>query len=313
MVRPGAGHDPTPDPHAVSLVASRPVQAHRFGMPRSTSTATPALSGADLAVVVVEDEPLARTALRDLVGRIPGLCVAGEAADADEAVALIERTHPEIVLLDVQLPGATGFDVLRRVSEKPPAVVFVTAFDDYAVRAFQVHAVDYVLKPYTDARAAEALASAAERVRTRRYQEWNARLQALLREAPAGTNAPAVAPEPRIVVKSVGRTDFVRVADLIWIEARGYYARLHLRHGAILHREPLETLLERLDPAAFVRVHRSAVIRVSAVTNVRRLPTGAHEITLSTGHRVKASRQGWGELRKRLADGGQTATPTRFS
>jgi two-component system, LytTR family, response regulator len=290
----------------VNVVAPRHAPAHRCSVPRVSPHTRPVSSVDDLGVVVVEDEPLARTALADLAARLPGLRVVGAAADADEAVALLERTRPEVVLLDVQLPGATGFDVLRRLAAPPPAVVFVTAFDAYAVRAFEVHAVDYVLKPYTDARIADALAGAAERVRTKRYRAWGERLQALLREAP---ETEGIAPQPRIAVKSVGRTDFVRIAELIWIEARGYYARLHLRSRTLLHREPLETLLERLDPAAFARVHRSAVVRVSAVTNVRRLPTGAHELTLVTGHRVKASRAGWRELRPRLADTGDTAAP----
>ncbi len=231
----------------------------------------------------------------------------GAALDAETAVALITAKRPDIVLLDVQLPGATGFDVLRQVPPPLPAVVCITAFDDYAIRAFEAHALDYVLKPYTDRRLAQAVTRAVDQVTSHEYRRWGQRLEALLREGPeAASTKPR---RGRIAIRSLGRTDLVPIDEVVWIEARGYYARLHLRHGTLLHREPLDSLLARLDPATFVRVHRSAIVRLDAVTQVHRRRTGSHELTLSTGRRIAVSRTGWRELRRRLPDDSAEAPP----
>jgi two-component system, LytTR family, response regulator len=242
------------------------------------------------------------------VAHLHGFRVSGEAGDADEAVALIERTSPDIVLLDVHLPGASGFDVLRRLNGRHvPVVVFVTAFDDYAIRAFEVNAVDYVLKPFTDARVRDALNSAAARLRANQYLAWGTRLETLLAALSPGA---AITDDGtshdtdanRIVVRSIGRTEIVMIDDLLWVEASGYCVRLHLREGTLLHRESLDALSARLSPEVFVRVHRSAVVRVKAVRRVRRMRSGLHELTLDSGERVAVSRKGWSELRGRLTE-----------
>ena len=239
-----------------------------------------------LDVAIVDDEPLARRGVRRLVAGQSGFRVVGEAETGAEARALIERTRPDVVLLDVQMPDGSGLDAIRRVPVADrPVTIFVSAYDDYALDAFGVRAVDYVLKPFTNARLLESLDRARE-----------ATLARDLTREPLGTSAWPV----QIVVRSVGRNDLVPVSDLHWIEAVGYYVRLHATSATLLHRESLDSLAARLDPTAFVRVHRSSIVRLGAIRKTRRTRTGAHELILAAGQRVGVSRSGWGMLRGRL-------------
>ena len=239
-----------------------------------------------LDVAIVDDEPLARRGVRRLVSGQPGFRVVGEAETGAEARDLIERARPDVVLLDVQMPDGSGLDAIRQVpAEERPITIFVSAYDDYALDAFGVRAVDYVLKPFTNARLIESLDRARE-----------ARLARDLTREPLGASAWPV----QIVVRSVGRNDLVPVSDLHWIEAVGYYVRLHSVGSTLLHREPLESLAARLDPTAFVRVHRSSIVRLGAIRKTRRTRNGSHEVVLATGQRVGVSRSGWAILRDRL-------------
>jgi two-component system, LytTR family, response regulator len=257
--------------------------------PATTGTAWSA--GPALAVAIIDDEPLARRGVRRLVASQPGFRVVGEAETGTEARELIERARPDVVLLDVQMPDGSGLDAIRGVAAcERPVTIFVSAYDNYAVDAFGVRAVDYVLKPFTDARLIESLDRAREAHRVR----------GLTRDG-RGTD-PAMAPWPaQIVVRSVGRNDLVPVADVHWIEAVGYYVRLHASTATLLHRESLESLAARLDPAVFARVHRSSIVRVDAIRRTRRARDGSHEVTLASGQRVAVSRAGWRGLRERVA------------
>ncbi|HUQ81468.1 MAG TPA: LytTR family DNA-binding domain-containing protein [Gemmatimonadaceae bacterium] len=246
-----------------------------------------------LGVAIVDDEPLARRGVRRLVSSQAGFRVVGEAETGSEARELIERARPDVVLLDVQMPDGSGLDAIRRVAPQDrPITIFVSAYDDYAVDAFGVRAVDYVLKPFTDARLIESLGRAREAHTARD----------LARDAAARDSAGATTFATQIVVRSVGRNDVVPVADIHWIEAVGYYARLHSARGTLLHRESLDSLAARLDPVAFARVHRSSIVRVDAIRRTRRLRSGTHELTLASGQRVVVSRSGWSSLRGRVAD-----------
>jgi len=239
---------------------------------------------AELRVAVIDDEPLARRGMRRLVARQSGYVVVGEANTGRSARDLILSDRPDIVLLDVQMPDGSGLEAIRGMpAAERPVTVFVTAHDNFAVDAFGVRAVDYVLKPFTDSRLIEALEHARESHAFR-----------------AGTAPPPTG--GHIVVRSVGRTDVVYVADIVWIEAVGYYARLHTARAALLHRESLESLAARLDAAVFVRIHRGAIVRLDAVRHTTRLKTGSRELTLSTGHRVPVSRAGWTLLRDMLGE-----------
>jgi two-component system LytT family response regulator len=227
-------------------------------------------------VLVVDDEPAARSGMARLVDATPGFAVAGEAGDGDAAVRLIGELRPDLVLLDVAMPGCDGFEVVRRVGPASmPAVVFVTAHDEWALRAFDVHALGYVLKPFEDARLRAALVRAAA---ARHGVALAAALEALV--APAAV-------EPRFEVRLGTRRILVPVSDVEWIQGGGYYSMLHV--GAVTHlvRETMGALEERLDRARFVRVHRSAIVQLS---KVRELRAGGAEVVLTSGHVVPVSR-----------------------
>jgi two-component system LytT family response regulator len=242
---------------------------------------------AALGVAIVDDEPLARRGVRRLVDAQAGFRVVGEAETGVEARELIARARPDVVLLDVQMPNGSGLDAIRRVPlEDRPVTIFVSAFDDYAAQAFDVRAVDYVLKPFTDARLIESL----ERAREAHSARDLARSLATSATTKSSWRS-------QIVVRSVGRNDIVPIADLHWIEAVGYYVRLHAASATLLHRESLDSLAAKLDPGVFVRVHRSSIVRVDAIRRLRRTRSGSHEVTLASGQRVAVSRSGWAVLR----------------
>ena len=245
-----------------------------------------------LGVAIVDDEPLARIGVRRLVAAQAGFRVVGEAETGTEASDLIARARPDVVLLDVQMPDGSGLDAIRRVApDERPVTIFVSAYDQYALDAFGVRAVDYVLKPFTDARLIESLERAREAHRARD----------LARAHATGDTDVARAWATQIVVRSIGRNDIVPVADIQWIEAVGYYARVHATRATLLHRESLDSLASRLDPRAFARVHRSSIVRVDAIRRTRRLRGGAYEVTRASGHRVAVSRAGWTALRDRVS------------
>ncbi len=221
-----------------------------------------------IRAVIVDDEPLAREGVRLLLAEDPEVTVVGEAAGGRAAVAALRRLRPDLVFLDVQLPDADGFDVLAEIPlAEQPVVVFVTAYDRYALRAFEVHALDYLLKPFSDDRFRDALR----------------RAKARLREAPA---------RPRLVIKDGGRVVFLPVDEIDWIESADYYAQLHAGRNAYLLRESLASLEARLDPARFVRVHRRVILNRDRLREVRErgrayvaLLADGTELPVARGHR----------------------------
>lgn len=258
----------------------------------AVASADPRPAARALAVAIVDDEPLARRGVRRLVSAQPGFRVVGEAETGEQARELIERTHPDVVLLDVQMPDGSGLDAIRRVApNERPVTIFVSAYDNYAVDAFGVRAIDYVLKPFSDARLIESLGRAREAHRVRD----------LARDVDGGDRT-RIAWATQLVVRSVGRNDLVSVADVHWIEAVGYYVRLHTPTVTLLHRESLDSLASRLEPQRFARVHRSSIVRLDAIRRTRRTRSGRHELTLASGQRVAVSRAGWAMLRTRVTD-----------
>ncbi|HZF68852.1 MAG TPA: LytTR family DNA-binding domain-containing protein, partial [Gemmatirosa sp.] len=238
-------------------------------------TAHPAVP---VRALVVDDEPLARAGMRGLLADDPDVALVGECANGGEAIAAIRTHAPDLVLLDVQMPEVDGFAVVREIGvARMPVVVFVTAFDQYALRAFDAQALDYLLKPFSDERFHQALGRAKEQVRQRRLGALSGQLAALLgvagstpaaaATAPAGPAGPA--PATRFEVRLGDRRLFVAVTDIDWIEASDYYVRLHAGGRSHLLRETLQELETRLDPRRFVRVHRSAMVAVDRVTELR--------------------------------------------
>ncbi|MGH7461058.1 MAG: LytR/AlgR family response regulator transcription factor, partial [Longimicrobiales bacterium] len=248
-----------------------------------------------IRVLVVDDEPLARAGVCELLARDPELDVVGEAANGEDAVTAITELRPDLVMLDVQMPGMTGFEVLRVVGpERMPAVVFITAYDQFAVRAFEVNAVDYLLKPFDDERFAITLTRAKKTVRQSHAGELSRRLAELLdkSDTPIPTPLPATTAgyTDRMVIKSGGRVFFLRTDEIDWVEAADYYVKLHAGGKNYLLRETMNALESRLDPRRFFRVHRSAIVNLDRIRELQPYFRGEHMLILSDGTRLKLSR-----------------------
>ena len=249
-----------------------------------------------LRVVLVDDEPAARRGLRLLLDRDNEVEVAGEAAAGAEAVELIRRMRPDVVFLDVQMPGGSGFDVLQRVGPAAaPVVVFVTAYDEHALRAFEVNAVDYLLKPYDDARFTLALQRAKGEVRRRQTDKVNARLTQLLEYLQQNPGHAPAAPateraHERILLKSSGEIFFLKPGEIDWIEAEGDYMKFHVSGRAHLMRETMARLEARLDPGQFVRIHRSTIVNLDRVRKLSPSFAGEYAVVLHDGTKLRLSR-----------------------
>jgi two-component system LytT family response regulator len=250
-----------------------------------------------LKVLVVDDEPLARSGIADLVARDRELEVVGQCGDGRSAIEAITSLAPDLVLLDIQMPEMDGFQVILEVGpERMPPVVFITAYDQFAVKAFEVHALDYLLKPFDDERFAAALARARRTIRDQAAGLVGTRLLGLLESM--GTAAPRAAGSPpagqpwlsRLVVKNAGRVTFVRVDEIDWIEAADYYVRLHVARKSHLLRETMNTLESQLDPARFFRVHRSAIVNLDRLVEIQPYFHGEHVLVLADGSKLKLSR-----------------------
>ena len=251
-----------------------------------------------LRVLVVDDEPLARSGIADLVARDPELEVVGQCGDGQSAVNAIHQLGPDLVLLDIQMPEMDGFEVIRTVGpDRMPAVIFITAYDQFAVRAFDVHALDYLLKPFDDERFSAAIARSKRRLRDDVVGRLSQRLLGLLEatkrgELPAASVIPAGAQSylTRLAVKNAGRVIFVRVDEIDWIEAADYYVRLHVARKSHLLRETMSALEEHLDPARFFRVHRSAIVNLDRLVEIQPYFHGEHVLVLQDGSKLKLSR-----------------------
>jgi two-component system LytT family response regulator len=243
-----------------------------------------------LRALIVDDEALARESIRGLLQPDPEIDIVGECAGGADAVRHILEHPPDILFLDVQMPEIDGFEVLRRISPAMVgAVVFVTAYDRYALRAFEVEALDYLLKPYDDDRFHRMLRRAKARIRERRVHGLTRDLvAALCRDRPE----PAVASDypDRLAVRSEGRISFIEVAEIDWIEAADYCVRIHAGGRYHLHREPMKDLEARLDPRRFFRVHRSAIVNLARIKELHPYFHGECVVVLHDGARLKLSR-----------------------
>jgi two-component system LytT family response regulator len=251
-----------------------------------------------IRVLVVDDEPLARSGLSALCERDSDLEVVGECSDGRAAVTAIRRLEPDLLLLDVQMPEMDGFEVLRTVgADRMPQVVFVTAFDEFAVQAFDVHALDYLLKPFDDERFFVAIERAKQALREPTLGQLSRRLIGLLESNSERTAGQYLT---RLAVKDVGRVYFIRADEIVWIQAANYYAKLHVGGRVHLLRESMSSLESRLDPAKFIRVSRSAIVNLDRVREVQPFSRGSHIIILDDGARVKLSHSRKEKLEKVL-------------
>jgi two-component system, LytTR family, response regulator len=253
---------------------------------------------AEIRALIADDEPLARRGIRQLLEAHPDVMVAGECRNGRETLRALHHLRPDLVFLDVQMPLLDGFAVLRAFgAQRMPAVVFVTAYDEFAVRAFETHALDYLVKPVSEARFAEALRHVRERLRSNQALELAEKLEALLAETGGGTrdtgNAGSTAGRPvrRVVVPTTNGEIVLDASEIDWIQAEDYYAAIYALGKRHLIRESLASLEERLDPASFVRVHRSAIVRLDRVRELRSSAFGEWTVVLRDGTRVPVSRR----------------------
>ena len=246
--------------------------------------------------VIVDDDRPAREKIRSLLNAHPDVQIVAECADGREAASEISRLRPELVFLDIAMPGLDVFDMLRRLrNQPPPAVVFVTAHDEYAIDAFQVEAVDYLLKPFDRWRFDEALRRARRRIERDLEPQLPDRLLAALEQM---TARPPKAPAwNRFVIKVRDRMTFISTADIDWIEAQGKYVRLHCGSATHLVREPIRTVEQRLDPREFARIHRRIIVNLRRVTEMYRSVDGHYTVALNSGQTLTVSRRYWSKIK----------------
>ena len=240
-------------------------------------------------VLVVDDEPLARERVRALLQGLPDIECIGECGDGAMAVSAIRKESPDIVLLDVQMPELDGFGVIAQLAgERMPAVIFVTAYDRFALKAFEVHAVDYLLKPFDRERFVIALNRAIEQVKRQQAGELSQRLTALL--ADVRPEVPKSRAIDRIAVKSSGRVVFVKVDEIDWIEAADNYVSLHVGTENHLHRETMSSLENQLPPEKFMRISRSTIVNMDRIKELQPLFHGEYSVILRNGAKLTLSR-----------------------
>ena len=250
-----------------------------------------------IRVAIVDDERAAREALREYLAAEADIDIVAECANGFEAVKAVANLHPDLLLLDVQMPKLDGFEVLELVGQET-AVIFTTAYDEYALRAFEVHALDYLLKPFGRERFRETLKHARASLERRRAGDLGRRLLALVNDI-----KPEAPKLDRLVVKSGGRVFFLRTDDLDWIEAAGNYVRLHLGEEAHLFRETMTRMEARLDTRRFVRIHRSRIVNTERIKELQPWFNGEYVVVLRNGTRLPLSRGYRDKLQEQLGKG----------
>jgi two-component system LytT family response regulator len=249
-----------------------------------------------IRVLVVDDETPARQRITDVLRKDSSVVALIEATDGLSAVEIIRNQLPDLVFLDVQMPEMDGLEVISAVGpERMPLTVFVTAYDQHAVHAFEANALDYLLKPFSDERFDATMARVKTRLDERSIRDFGQRLMRI-----AATTSSEDVRLDRLVVKSRGTTRFVPVVDIDWIEAAGVYVNLHIAGKEMLYRAALNDLAGRLDPMRFVRVHRSAIVNIESVVQLEPIAHGEFEVVLKDGSRSKISRTFRTQLEKRL-------------
>jgi two-component system LytT family response regulator len=250
-----------------------------------------------IRVLVADDEAPARQRLVDLLRRDEQIGSISEAADGETTVEMIQKEDPDLLFLDVQMPELDGLGVIDAIgASQMPLTVFVTAFDQHAIRAFEANALDYLLKPFSDERFEATMTRARSRLDERNMREFGQRVMRMVSASPASPERRL----DRLVVKAGGTTRFVRVIDIDWIEAAGVYVTLHVGGKELLYRAALNDLAEKLDPRRFVRVHRSALINIESVVQLEPISHGEFEAVLKNGSRTRVSRTYRVQLEKRL-------------
>jgi len=251
-------------------------------------------AGRTIRTLIVDDEPLARRRIRRMLAHDPEVAIVGDCSNGREAIAAIKSESPDLIFLDVQMPEVDGFDVLASAETKrPPLVIFVTAYDQYALRAFEVAAVDYLVKPFDRRRFEGALERAKSRLASGRESELNQQTLALLAELKAQSSH-----VERLVIKAGGRAFFLKTDEIDWIEAEGKYVRLHVGKESYLLREAIGGMETQLDPRKFPRIHRSTIVNIERVRELQPWFHNEYRVILKDGTELMLSRS----CRKRLGE-----------
>jgi two-component system LytT family response regulator len=267
-----------------------------------------AANGAGLRVLIVDDEPLARQRIADMLRAEPDLHVVAEIDNGVAAVDAIRRLRPDIVFLDVQMPGKTGLEVVREVGvDEMPLTIFVTAYDRHALEAFEVAAVDYLVKPFDDERFEQAMHRARRILELKEVDRLRSRLLSVLqgdraidREVPGATTAGRGAYLERIPVEMRGKVRVVPVSEVDFIIASGPYAELYSGDRKYVIREAMQTLEDKLDPDVFIRTHRSVIVRLDLIETLHKGAGGDYEVQLKSGRRLRVSRSRLESLEKKI-------------
>jgi two-component system LytT family response regulator len=252
----------------------------------------------NIKILIVDDEPLARERIRLLLDGKPEIKIIGESSNGHQAVESIIKLHPDLVFLDIQMPEFNGFDVIQVIGvEQMPVVIFVTAYDQYAVKAFDVHAIDYLLKPFDRDRLDEALQRAKREIGLRQSTEGSKNIQSLLSDLQKDKRL-----QNRILVKTAGRITILRTDQIDWVESAGNYIKLHVGGKAHLLRETMKGLSEKLDSDNFVRIHRTTIVNMERIKELQPHFHGDYAVILEDGTKLTLSRRYRNQLRGMLGD-----------
>ena len=251
----------------------------------SLETSVPRIPAMPIRAVIVDDEPLARKRIHDLLRDDREVEVVAECGSGAAAMDVLEHQKPDLLFLDVQMPEVDGFELLEAAEGSVPAVIFVTAYDKYALRAFDAQAVDYLLKPFNETRFQQALQRAKEKIGKGSGGQMNADLMSLLKDVQAGRKS-----TDRLVIKSGGRVLFLRAAEIDYVEAAGNYLNLYVNKDTHLIRETMQSLEARLDPAHFLRIHRSTIVNLERIKELQPWFGGEYVVVLRDGRKLTLSR-----------------------
>ena len=238
-----------------------------------------------IRTLIVDDEPLARKRIYDLLRQDKQVEVVGECGSGSAALEFVERDKPDLLFLDIQMPEVDGFELLEALEDAVPAVIFVTAYDKYALRAFDAQAVDYLLKPFNESRFQQALNRAKEKIGKAGSGQVNAELLSLLKDVQNGRKSP-----DRLVIKSGGRVLFLKTTDIDYVEAAGNYLNLYVGKETHLIRETMQSLESRLDPERFLRIHRSTIVNLERIKELQPWFGGEYVVVLRDGRKLTLSR-----------------------
>lgn len=265
---------------------------------------TPGSAPAPILTLIVDDEMPGRANLRYALADHPNWQVVGECASADAARQMLAQQPVDVVFLDIQMPRESGIALARSLCQQaePPIIIFVTAYHAFALEAFEVHALDYLLKPFDDARLAHTLERAAALLRQRQRAGYGAAVRGWVMDAEQAKAAPPGQAHywQQVAVRSVGQIECIRLDQVRWIGSAGNYVELHLEKRVVLHRQPLSQLASHLDPAEFIRVHRTAIVRISQAASLASLGDGSFMLTLACGDQVPVSERHVAAMRERM-------------